>query len=312
MTSLEAVAVHLPRHSEPVAGRLRAFGHSDQEIKNYRQFYGFSEIRVDHDRSMAEQLIAAGRGLTELRGQEHRVRYVLQARTMPVSAPYPINPLHEARAALGLTHAPAFSVSQQACASVLVCVELAGRMLAQDGDPDALALIFAGEKTFTDDARVLGVTAVMGEGVVALLVRAGDVGRDRMLGYASRICGEFYRGSRMTDEDHERWAVRYPDVLVDVITSALDRAGLTIDDISLILPHHVNQLSWRKVIKGLGLKNLDRLYLDNLSRIGHCFGADAFINYCSARADGRLVPGDRYLMTAVGLGATFSAMVFEH
>ncbi|MEO3806054.1 3-oxoacyl-[acyl-carrier-protein] synthase III C-terminal domain-containing protein [Nonomuraea sp. B1E8] len=118
MTSLEAVAVHLPRHSEPVAGRLRAFGHSDQEIKQYRLYYGFSEIRVDHDRSMAEQLIAA--------------------------------------------------------------------------------------------------------------------------------------------------------------------------------------------------KNLDRLYLDNLSKVGHCFGADAFINYCSARADGRLTPGDRYLMTAVGLGATFSAMVFEH
>lgn len=261
---------------------------------------------------MADQLVAAGRALPDIRGQEHRVRYVLQARTMPVAAPYPVNPLHEACATLGLTRALAFSVNQQACASVLMSVELAGRMLAQDGDPDALALIFVGEKTFTDDARVLGITAVMGEGVAALLVRAGDTGRDRVLGFASHICGEFYRGSRMTDEDHERWVARYPDVLVEVITATLDHAGLTIDDIDLILPHHVNQLSWRKVVKALKLKDLSRLYLDNLSKVGHCFGADAFINYCSARADGRLRPGDRYLMTAVGLGATFSAMVFEH
>lgn len=293
-------------------GRLREFGLNDREIKIYHLYYGFSEIRMDPDRGIAEQLIAAGRALPELHGQEQRVRYVIQARTMPVAAPYPANPLHEARDALGLAHALTFSLNQQACASALMSVELAGRILVEDGDPDALALVFVGEKTFTDDARVLGVTAVMGEGVAAILVRAGDQGRDRMLGFASRIHGEFHRGTRMTNADHERWAAQYTDAVVTVITTALDRAGLTVDDIDLILPHHVNQLSWRKVAKALRLKDRDRIYLDNLSKVGHCFGADPFINYCSARSNGRLQPGNRYLMTAVGLGATFSAMVFEH
>jgi 3-oxoacyl-[acyl-carrier-protein] synthase-3 len=31
-----------------------------------------------------------------------------------------------------------------------------------------------------------------------------------------------------------------------------------------------------------------------------------------AHAQGRIRPGDHYVMTAVGLCATFSAMVFEH
>ncbi|MEU1630938.1 3-oxoacyl-[acyl-carrier-protein] synthase III C-terminal domain-containing protein [Streptomyces sp. NPDC020096] len=260
---------------------------------------------------MAGQLIAAGRQLKELIGQERRVRYVLQARTMPVAAPYPLNPLHEACEALGLRNALAFSLNQQACASALMSVELAGRMLAEDGDPDALALVFVGEKTFTTDAHVLGITAVMGEGVAAVLVRAG-AGRDRLLGFASRIRGEFHRGSRMTAEDHERWAADYADGLSEVISRALDHAGMRPADIDLILPHHVNRLSWLKVLRALRLNQKDRIFMDNLPVVGHCFGADAFINYCSARDTGRLKPGDRYVMTAVGLGATFSAMVFEH
>ncbi|MDF3292663.1 3-oxoacyl-[acyl-carrier-protein] synthase III C-terminal domain-containing protein [Streptomyces silvisoli] len=311
MTSLVEISGYLPARSESIADFLQAYGLSDREVKIYKQYYGFSEIRTDPDLGMAGQLIAAGRQLKELIGQERRVRYVLQARTMPVAAPYPLNPLHEACEALGLRNALAFSLNQQACASALMSVELAGRMLAEDGDPDALALVFVGEKTFTTDAHVLGITAVMGEGVAAVLVRAG-AGRDRLLGFASRIRGEFHRGSRMTAEDHERWAADYADGLSEVISCALDRAGMRPADIDLILPHHVNRLSWLKVLRALQLNQKDRIFMDNLPVVGHCFGADAFINYCSARDTGRLKPGDRYVMTAVGLGATFSAMVFEH
>jgi 3-oxoacyl-[acyl-carrier-protein] synthase-3 len=305
------VAAYLPEHRESVVDYLDRFGLSAREIKIYKQYYGFREVRCDPELGLAGQLIAAGRDLPELPGLKDRVRYVLHARTMPIAAPYPVNPLHEARDALGLSRAQTFSFNQQACASVLGAVEIAGRMLAEDGDPDALALVFVGEKTFTDDALVLGVTAVMGESIAAILVRAGG-DRDRMLGFATRTYGAYHRASRMAPEDHESWGRNYAQSLSEVITAALDHAGLGIDDIDHILPHHVNRLSWLKVLKTLRIRDRDRLFLDNLPRFGHCFGADAFISYRSLRAAGGLKPGQRYLMTAVGLGATFSAMVFEH
>ncbi|MFF2328578.1 MULTISPECIES: 3-oxoacyl-[acyl-carrier-protein] synthase III C-terminal domain-containing protein [unclassified Streptomyces] len=311
MTSLAAVSAYLPAHAEPVVEYLKGFGLSEREIKIYKQYYGFGEVHLDQEVGLAGQLIAAGRSLPELQGRQHLVRYIVQARTMPVIAPYPINPLHEAREALGLTHAQAFALSQQACASVLMSVELAGRMLAEDGDPDALALVFVGEKTFTDDAQVLGVTAVMGEGVAAILVRAGG-DRDRVLGFATRTHGKYHRGPKMTPEDHSDWGAAYTSGLTEVIGAALDRAGLDIDEIDYLLPHHVNRLSWLKVLAALGMKDRGRLVMENLPLVGHCFGADPFMNYHTLRSDGRLKPGHRYLMTAVGLGATFSAMVFEH
>jgi 3-oxoacyl-[acyl-carrier-protein] synthase-3 len=56
----------------------------------------------------------------------------------------------------------------------------------------------------------------------------------------------------------------------------------------------------------------DRLLLDNQPELGHCFGADPFVNYQTACERGRLRPGDAYVMTAAGLGATLAAMVFRH
>jgi len=57
---------------------------------------------------------------------------------------------------------------------------------------------------------------------------------------------------------------------------------------------------------------MHRVYLDNIPRTGHCFCSDPFLNLVSLRDEGRLVPGARYLLTAVGLGATYAAMVIEH
>jgi 3-oxoacyl-[acyl-carrier-protein] synthase-3 len=86
---------------------------------------------------------------------------------------------------------------------------------------------------------------------------------------------------------------------------------LTLDDISLIFPHNVNRITWVHLCKHLGIP-VDRVFLENIPNIGHNFCADTFLNYRTARDLGRLRDGDRYIMAVVGLGGTFSAMVFEH
>ncbi|MEU6477904.1 3-oxoacyl-[acyl-carrier-protein] synthase III C-terminal domain-containing protein [Streptomyces sp. NPDC047017] len=266
---------------------------------------------MSEEEDTARLLLAAAHGLTGLRGNERRVRYVLQGRTMPVGAPYPRSTVHEVRDALGLHGAHAFCVTQHACASGLLAVELAGRLLAADGDPQALALVLTGEKVFTEGARVIPDTGVMGESAAAVLVSPGGPG-DRLLGYATQTCGAFEDGMGMTPEAAEAFQEAYPQVLAQVIRSALARAGLGFGDIDLILPHNVNRLSWIPVLKELGVHGAGRVFTENIAKIGHCFGADPFLNHVSARETGRLLPGSRYVMTAVGLGATFSAMAFEH
>ncbi|MDG4766908.1 3-oxoacyl-[acyl-carrier-protein] synthase III C-terminal domain-containing protein [Solwaraspora sp. WMMD406] len=306
MTSIIEVAQYLPSHRIPVAEQTAALA---VDSDAYQRYYGFGHVRRDADANLAEQLRAAGAALRWLPGREDQVRYVVHAPTIQLTAPYPINPVATASQALGLRHALPFSLTQHACASALLAIDVCGTLLATE-DPDAVALVFTGEKTFTRVARVIDHSAVMGEGVAAVLVRAhGD--SDRVLAYATRILGQFHEAPELTPELDAEFQQMYADTLAEVIQAALKQADLAVTDVALVLPHNVNRLSWLRVMRRAGIP-MDRLYLDNQAELGHCFGADPFIAYRSARAGGRLRRGDHYLMVAAGLGATLAAMVFRH
>jgi len=315
MTALEAVSVYLPPERIPVESLAGPLGLTEMQVKLFRRFHGLREVGRDPDPSLQRLLMKAAAGLDALRGQEHRVRYVLYARTMPVVAPYPANPLHEVCRALGLGHALAFTVTHQSCASGLLAIDMAGRLLAadaadgQDGQAGPLALVLSGEKAFTREAQLFADTTIFGEGASACLVSAfGD--RDRMLAYASNVRGEFDSATGANDARLQR---EYRPSLAAVMRQALDEACVALDDIRVILPHNVNMVTWQRMCLLLKFP-LDRVVLDNIPASGHVFCADVFANYKTACERGLLRPGDRYLAAAVGAGggATFAAMVFEH
>ncbi|MFG3052741.1 3-oxoacyl-[acyl-carrier-protein] synthase III C-terminal domain-containing protein [Kitasatospora sp. NPDC048239] len=309
MTSLAAVSSYLPP-TIPVEQLREPLGLTDQQVRRFTRLYGLDRICQAPAQSEAELLTAAAQKLEALAGQEDRVRYVVRAKGLRTTAPYPVSPLRQVREALGLHRAAVFSVADHGCATGLLAVDAAGTLLAADGDPDALALVLAGDKTFTPFSQWVEDVSIMGEGVSAVLVGAGG-GRDRVLGYHARIHG---REDGVIDLDPEgaRDAKRiYQDAMAEVVLGALDQAGLGIADLDLVLPHNVNRVSWTVAAAHLGIPR-DRIFLENIARTGHCFCADPFINYQSARELGLLRPGDRYLMTSAGLGQSFAAMVLEH
>jgi 3-oxoacyl-[acyl-carrier-protein] synthase-3 len=285
------------------------------QVKLFRRFHGLREVGRDPDASLYGLLMKAAAGLGALRGREHRVRYVLYARAMPVIGPYPVNPLHEVCRALGLGHALAFTVTHQSCASGLLAIDVAGRLLAadtvdgQDDGAGPLALILSGEKAFTREAQVFADTTIFGEGASACLVSAFGA-RDRLLAYAASVRGEFDSATGANDARLQR---EYRPSLAEVMRQALDEAGLTLGDIRVVLPHNVNVVTWQRMCLLLKLPR-DRVLLDNIPASGHVFCVDMFANYKTACERGLLQPGDRYLAAAVGAGggATFAAMVFEH
>jgi 3-oxoacyl-[acyl-carrier-protein] synthase III len=313
MTALEAVSVYLPPARVSIESLAGPLGLTEMQVKLFRRFHGLREIGRDPDVPLAGLLMRAVAGLDALRGQEHRVRYVLYARAMPVVVPYPVNPLHEVCRALGLGHALAFTVTHQSCAGGLLAIDIAGRLLAagpgRGSQEEPLALILSGEKAFTRDAQMFTDTTVFGEGAAACLVSASGA-RDRMLAYAASTRGEF---DSPTGENDARLQREYRPSLAGVMRRALDEAGLALDDIAVVLPHNVNLVTWQRMC-GLLKFPRDRVVLDNIATSGHVFCADLFANYQTACERGMLQPGDRYLAAAVGAGggATFAAMVFEH
>lgn len=309
MTAVTAVAAHLPPQRVPIEDLVERLALERSQIRVFRRYHELSEIRLDPRGTLLDLLLAAVTNLDALSGREQQVRYVLYARSFPVVTPYPINPLHELCRRVGLAHALAFTVTHHACASGLLAVDIAGRLLASDPRPDSLALVLAGEKAFTRDAQQVPGTTIFSEGASACLV-ASSGPRDRLLAYAANARGEF---DDELSPDPARYEREYPDLLAGVINAALKRARLKLEELDLILPHNVNGLVWRRLCRRIGYP-VEQVLLDNIPRTGHVFCADAFVNYLTARERGLLRPGSRYLIGAAGagLGATFSAMIFEH
>ena len=195
-------------------------------------------------------------------------------------------------------------------ATSLLAVHIAGALVAAEREPDALALVVSGEQVFTQDSAVAPDSRIFGEGAGACLVSAGGP-RNRVLSYVTRQRGDLDHWAADTTDLDERYNREYPKLLDEVVLAAVERAGLGLEDIALILPHNVNTVSWKRLCKRLEFP-VERVLLDNVGVAGHTFAADVFINYRSALERDRLRVGDRYLVAAAGFGATFSAMVLEH
>ncbi|MEO6702731.1 MAG: 3-oxoacyl-[acyl-carrier-protein] synthase III C-terminal domain-containing protein [Jatrophihabitantaceae bacterium] len=310
MTALAAVASYLPDTRVPIGALAGRLGLADREVRVFQRFHGLDQVCRDPDRTLADLLCSATSNLIELRGQESRVRYVIYTSGMGAAVPYPLNPLHELCEQFGLTHAHAFTIAHHACAGMLLAIDMAGRLLTDDGDPDALALVLSGEKTFTRDAELVPETTLFGEAAAACLVSA-DGPRDRLLSYVASLRGDFDAWLDEPAVMAARYTRAYPDCLAEVLLGAVEQAGLQLSDIDLILPHNVNVVSWRRLCKRLNYP-IEKVLLDNVGLAGHCFASDGLINYRTAADRGLLQPGQRYLIAAAGLGAVFSAMVFQH
>ncbi len=308
MTSLIEVSTHLPAQVT-LGERQRDLGLSEKEMRRYTRVFGLSEIAWERGGSDTENLMAAVEKLTRLRGAEEHVRLALRPVTIRFPPPYPRSAVRAVCEAAGLRHARAFTVTEQACAGGIGAVDVAAALLEGESDPDAMALVLIGEKAQCRKQQNFPSMGLTGEGVAAVLVGRGGA-TDRILGY-SCITKPVDHRLVMTEEASRRFSELYRDAVCAVVDEAIAKAGCVHDDIALLLPHNLNRISWVKLSSRLGIP-LDRLFLDNISRTGHCFGADSFINLRTAVDLGRLHSGDRYLMVSVGIGATFTAMVLEH
>ncbi len=111
---------------------------------------------------------------------------------------------------------------------------------------------------------------------------------------------------RMDGRETYRYATR---TLARSALTAIERAGLTSDDISLFVPHQANIRIIESVAKQLGL-SMDRVYV-NVDRYGNTSAASVPIALAEAVERGRVQPGDRLVFVAFGAGYTSGAAVLE-
>lgn len=311
VATLERIESFVPQRSVPIAHLADRLGLTPSKLRMFQRMYGLDRARFSPETDLFDLVLPAARQALATVDDPERVRQVIFAHTVQEVTPANIDAAQVIRDELGLRHADAFALTQQNCASGLAALDVAAELLRAEGDRDSRALVVTGERAFSPIVQLIRDTAIMGEAAAACVV-AIDGDGDTVDSYVTRTLGEFSAGVLLDAEGVQRFGRLYPQVLAGVIRAALDEAGLCLDDIDLVIPHNVNVLSWLGVIKELGTEHRDKFFLDNIKHFSHCYASDVFLNYTTLRDAGRLVDGGRYLLTAVGLGATFAAMTITH
>ncbi len=111
---------------------------------------------------------------------------------------------------------------------------------------------------------------------------------------------------RMNGRQVFRWATqKMPEVAVSV----LEKAGLTIEDIDLFVPHQANMRINQMVAAKLGIP--DEKVVHNIQRYGNTTAATIPIGISESWREGKLGPGSRVLTAAFGAGFTWAGAVIE-
>lgn len=224
------------------------------------------------------------------------------------------------QARLGAGVAPAFDIAA-ACTGFVYGLGVADAFLRSGAartlllvGADALAAMCSRTDTvcgplFGDGAGAIVLRAEAGDtGVLRVLLRARGAqasllelpaGGPQDTGQAPRpadLC------MRMKGPDLFRAAVTE---LLGVTRDLLRELGLTVDDVTLLIPHQANRRIIAAMVEHLGLPP-ERAYV-NLDRFGNTSAASVPVALDEVWRAGRVRPGDLVVLNAVGGGLTWGA-----
>jgi 3-oxoacyl-[acyl-carrier-protein] synthase-3 len=109
---------------------------------------------------------------------------------------------------------------------------------------------------------------------------------------------------QMNGREIFRRAVR---VVVDSSEKAMATAGITADDLSLVIPHQANIRIIQAATQRLGIE-MERAVVV-LDRYGNTSSASIPLAFDDARKNGRIKPGEYALLTGFGAGLTWASAV---
>ena len=307
MLSILDVSVAFPNREQRVEEAAVELRLNSTELKMFKRYYGFDLFRVDGGQTLVELLDAAMGPLIERHPRlRTELRIVAHCHTISDVTMFGPGALEWLRGRHVGPSTEIVSLTMNHCAIGVSMFQFLDAFLAAGG----LGVLLIGEKAFHRTVRLIENTSMMGEAAAAILVGHSDGilrylgGHTTHQGEYSVISGDPSGGSVVG------FGASYYDLMVSHIRDALSNSNIGIDEIRYIFPHNVNTASWRRIASSLEISP-ERIYLQNIARYGHCFGADPFVSVMDAFEQGSLAVGDTVLLISAGLGGTVATAVMR-
>jgi 3-oxoacyl-[acyl-carrier-protein] synthase-3 len=302
------LACSLPE-AMPVSELGRRSGKSGEWAAHFEERHGLRNIHVAVSETPAGMAAAAARRVLESADIDSgSIGAVVLFHTFYLLAAGIPHLVSELQKQLNLRNSVGFSVTGQHCASIVSALRIARNMLAAGS---AANVLLVGADYFGGSlVRELSDISLQGEAAsAALMVR--HAARNRIVALSNYADGSFYQGAAAGPERFRAFDNVYFLILCRLIRRTLDKCKLTLQDISLIIPHNVNCSSWIRIAAMLKIPET-KVFMKNVAKCGHLCSSDWIANLTEAAADHALEPGDLILLVTVGLGAGWGCMVIRH
>ncbi len=227
------------------------------------------------------------------------------------------------QSAIGANHAAAFDVNA-ACTGFLVALSTATQFITA-GSAERVLVVGTETMSRIVDWSDRGTCVLFGDGAGAVVLERTEDGRSALKSFLLRSDGSqagllYANGPASPHIDDLQAEARIVmdgrnifrqavTAMSEVAREAIERAGLSVDDIALCVPHQANARILDAVARNIGLPP-DKLFL-NLEYYGNTSSASIPIALAEAAEGGRLQPGDHLLIAAFGGGLSWGAMVME-
>ncbi|MGC1521999.1 MAG: ketoacyl-ACP synthase III [Steroidobacteraceae bacterium] len=279
---------------------------------------GMKERRISHVPGIELAITAARRAIAcaGLRGED--IELVIYGscsndETVPNSA-------SGVQQRIGATRAASFDVNT-ACTSFMYGLSIGSSMIKTGIAKNALVIGVELISQYLDwDNR--NVAVLFGDGAAAVVLQASEqasgVIAEKLACYADsrhilrvRGMGTMYAnmgvlfGQTCWDFDGQEIFRKAVQGMSEASLEVMRRAGVTMDDIALVVPHQANLRIIDAVAKRAGA-GPDKVYL-TVQKYGNMSAATAPVALVEAVEEGRVTPGSLVLMPAFGGGLTLSA-----
>ncbi|WP_461829592.1 beta-ketoacyl-ACP synthase III [Aquifex sp.] len=216
------------------------------------------------------------------------------------------------QAQLGAEKVYAFDVSA-ACSGFIYALDVADSFI-KSGKAEKVLVIGAEKLSEAVDWTDRSTCVLFGDGAGAVVVERSEDESDILasvmysegsleeLLYADK-CGYI----RMKGRELFRFAVR---AMEEACREALKRAGVSPEEVSLVVPHQANVRIINALAEKLGIPQ-EKVYV-NIHKYGNTSAASIPIALHEAIEEGKIKRGDLILLTAMGGGLTWGAMLLRY
>lgn len=231
------------------------------------------------------------------------------------------------QAQLGALSAVAFDISA-ACSGFLYAMKLAKRLISDGAYQNAL-IIGAEKLSSFVDWEDRNTCVLFGDGAGAAVLRKSEEGEGRILATETgtdgrhteilNIAGGGSACPTTIDNANQKLATMAMQgrevfkLAVNAMKKAsetvIERAGLSADDITLVIPHQANLRIIDAIANRLTIPN-EKVFV-NLDKYGNTSAAAVAIALDEAHREGRFKRGDNIILVVFGAGLTWAATAIE-